>query len=83
MKHFTKADVNEYGHLYADRSELLIDEPAWMKAGLQQTATGYGKRLNSGLKIHYEGKLYRIYITQYSNAGTAWFTVRGNRILVN
>ena len=86
MKHFTETDVNKIGdfeRIYADRSELLYDPPKWMKLGLQETASGYGKRLNSGLKISFNGKLYRIYITIFSNAGTAWFVTKGRRIVVS
>lgn len=84
MKLFTSADIiqTDYARLYADRSELIVDLPEWMKRGLQETPSGYGKRLNSGLKINFNGKLYRIYITCFSNAGTAWFTSKGKRIIV-
>lgn len=87
MKEFTEADIVNNGagldRIAADRSELLYDPPDWMKAGLQETASGYGKRLNSGLKINYCGKLYRIYITCFSNCGTCWFTAKGRRIIVS
>ena len=87
MKEFTDADVlpsTVYdGWIQADRSELMYDPPEWMKRGLQETASGYGGRLNSGLKIHFNGKLYRIYVTIYSNAGTSWFTAKGKRYSVS
>lgn len=85
MKKFTEADVEMQGdfeRIYADRSEMVVDQPEWMKRGLQETSSGYGKRLNSGLKIHFKGKLYRVYITIFSNAGTSWFTTKGRRIIV-
>ena len=86
MKEFTEADCLQMGSspwIQADRSELVYDPPEWMKMGLQETRTGYGKRLNSGYKIHYNGKLYRIYVTIFSNAGTSWFTAKGKRIVVS
>lgn len=86
MKQFTEADVvktGEFERIYADRSELVYDPPEWMKRGLQETASGYGKRLNSGQKISFNGKLYRIYVTIFSNAGTCWFTTKGRRIIVS
>lgn len=76
---FTEADVvktGEFERIYADRSELVYDPPEW-------TASGYGKRLYSGLKISFNGKLYRIYVTIFSNAGTSWFMVKGRRIIVS
>jgi hypothetical protein len=87
VKQFTTADVvennNQFPRIYADSSELVDDPPLWMIAGRQETATGYGKKLNSGRKIHYNGKLYRIYVTIYSNASSAWFTALGRKIYVN
>lgn len=87
MKQFTDADVLPSsafdGWIQADRSEL-VDAPMWYhKQGLQQTASGYGRKLNSGLKIHFNGKLYRIYVTIFSNAGTSWFTAKGKRYSVS
>jgi hypothetical protein len=87
MKEFTTADVSPCsafdGHIYADTSELAYDPPEWMKRGLQETASGYGRKLNSGRKIHFNGRLYRVYVTCFSNAGTAWFTARGKRYSVS
>lgn len=86
MKKFTTEDVNrqfEFPRIYCDKSELVRDEPEWMKRGLQETASGYGNRLNSGLKIHFNGRLYRIYTTIWSNAGTSWFKVKGEKIIVD
>jgi hypothetical protein len=83
MKQFTTADVVREQYIYADRAELVEDRPAWMQRGLQQTATGYGARLNSGLKIHYNGRLYRLYVTIYSNNGTVWFVAKGRKIIVS
>lgn len=86
MKQFTEADVvkrGDYERIYADHSELVYDPPAWMSRGLQETASGYGSRLNSGLKINFNGKLYRVYVTIYSNAGTSWFVTKGRKIIVS
>jgi hypothetical protein len=80
---FTESDIVRDNYIDADRSELHYAPPEWMKRGLTETASGYGRRLNSGLKIDFEGRLYRIYITIFSNAGTAWFIVKGRRITVS
>lgn len=71
------------GWIQAMREELVYDPPDWMRRGLQETASGYGKRLNSGLKIHFEGRLRRIYVTIFSNSGTAWFNCKGKRYSVD
>lgn len=85
MKLFTEADVRDgqFPRILTVREELVYDPPEWMKRGLQQTASGYGKRLNTGLKINYCGKLYRIYATCFSNVASCWFTVRGRKIYVD
>lgn len=79
---FRLSDVDNR-RVYASRDELHYDPPQWLAKGLTQTQSGYGSKLNSGLKIYFEGKLRRVYITQYSNAGTAWFMFRGERIIVS
>jgi hypothetical protein len=89
FKNFTDADVEAHGaipgagSLYADRTELIHAPTAWQKQGLCQTASGYGAKLNSGYKISFNGKVYRIYVTCYGNAGSSWFKVRGRQIFVN
>ena len=49
----------------------------WQISGLRETASGYGKKLTSQWKVRFNGKLYRVYITSYSNSGTAWFKAGG------
>jgi hypothetical protein len=51
----------------------------WQKAGLQETATGYGSRLNSGFKVHYAGRMRRVYIVCHSNVGSMYVMVKGER----
>jgi hypothetical protein len=85
-KQFTEINVDARGQfprINADRADLVYDPPQWMNQGLTQTASGYGARLNSGYKIHYCGRVYRIYVTCYSNSGTSWFVARGRRIIVS
>lgn len=86
MRVFTENDVDkmgDYHRIFAEQSDLVEDRPEWMKRGLQETASGYGSRLNSGLKINFEGRLYRIYVTIYGNSGSSWFKVRGRKIFVD
>lgn len=86
MRNFTEADLQPWAGsvgLFASREELVDAQPNWMRQGLQETASGYGGRLNSGRKISFEGKLYRLYVTQYSNAGSVWFKVKGRKVFVN
>lgn len=86
MKEFTESDVvktGEFERIYADKSELVYDPPEWMKQGKLESKDGYGSKLNSGFKIHFNGKLRRIYVTIYGNAGTSWFMTKGRKIIVS
>lgn len=74
---------SDYPRIYCDREDLTYNPPDWMRRGLQQTRSGYGNKLNTGLSINFNGKLYRLYSTCYSNAGSVWFTVKGKRIYVS
>ena len=59
------------------------DDPLpWQVLGLSETATGYGARLTSSRKVFLAGRWRRVYITCYSNIGTAWVTVKGQRVIV-
>lgn len=84
MRLFTESDVHD-SRIYVDRyrSELIWNPPKWMERGFQETASGYGKRLNSGWMINFEGRKYRIYVTIYSNSGSSWFKSKGRKIYVD
>lgn len=86
MKKFTIKDTKPFaGHLgiFCDKEDLVSSPLEWQKMGLQETATGYGGKLTTTYKIHYDGKLYRLYCTCYSNNGSVWFIARGQMIFVN
>jgi hypothetical protein len=93
MKQFTESDIRKWKSsvdgsdmysLYITDTADLVDAPLdWQKRGLQQTASGYGSKLTSQYKIDFEGKLYRLYVTQFSNAGSTWFRVHGRKVFVN
>lgn len=86
MKKFTSADLSkvftEHKTISCLKSEL-IEKPMWYhKRGLSQTATGYGKKLNTGLMIHFENRLRRIYCHCFSNVGTCYILVKGETIII-
>ena len=89
MRQFTFKDVTQHGavadagSLFTITSELVHCPLWWQKQGLQQTASGYGKKLTSSYKIHFEGKLHRLYVTCYSNSGSHWFITKGKKIFVH
>jgi len=86
MKQFTDQDVVQSDHLnriLASCKELIDAPPEWMKRGKTETTSGYGSKLNSGFKISFNGKIYRIYTTIFSNSGTNWFVSKGRKIIVS
>ncbi len=60
----------------------IIDAPLWWHMqGLSQTTSGYGAKLNSGRIVRLpDGRTRRIYITQFSNAGSAWVILDKKRL---
>ena len=87
MKTFSNNDILDqdtpFPRIQAEISELISCPLSWQILGLQQTASGYGRKLVNSCKINFEGKLYRLYTTCFSNCGSTWFTVRGKKIFVN
>jgi hypothetical protein len=86
MRNFTDTDLQPWaGHfgLFVESSELVDAPLPWQLQGLSQTASGYGMRLTTSRKIQFNGRLYRLYCTQYSNAGSVWFVTKGRKVFVN
>ena len=44
----------------------------WQERGLTYTATGYGNRIPSRHLVRWQGRWRRVYVCQFSNAGTAY-----------
>jgi hypothetical protein len=83
---YTIADVRgPAGHRHIDApAETLEHSPLpWMARGLSETASGYGGHLTTTYKIHYCGRLYRVYCMCYSNSGTCYITVKGETIYID
>lgn len=56
----------------------------WQLAGRTWTATGYGAAIPSRrVAVLPDGTRRRVFVTQYSNSGTAWIKVRGVRVIVS
>ena len=82
MKLFTYADIVRDNRIYCELSDLIYSPTDWQRRGLQQTASGYGRKLTHPHKIHFNGRLYRLYTTIFSNVGSTWFITRGRKIFV-
>jgi hypothetical protein len=84
-RQFTGRDVVSHaghGGIFAGPDDLIESPLPWQTAGLSQTASGYGAKLTSTRKILFKGRAYRLYVTQYANAGSTWFVARGRKIFV-
>ncbi len=83
MKRFTSEHIvqRSLDYLYPSWPTDFVYRPlAWQRAGLQQTQSGYGFRLTTEYMLHYNGRLHRVYTTQYSNVGSSYILSKGGRI---
>ena len=66
-----------------DVEATLIDAPLWWHdQGLQKTATGYGRKIETRHKVNYLGRDRRVYCDVSSNAGSCYILVKGQKITV-
>lgn len=68
---------------YIPDSAYLIRCPLWwQKRGLRYTSSGFGAKIPSEFMAVLGTRKYRVYVTIYSNAGTAWIKVGGRKLVV-
>lgn len=60
----------------------VLDMLPWQKAGLILRATSYGRKIPTSKVLHLFGRRYRIYVDQFSNAGTAYIVYQGEKVIV-
>ena len=61
--------------------EDLVESPLnWQVLGLQETASGYGKKLTTRYKVKYQGRMRRVYAVCYSNVASYFIFVRGEKL---
>ena len=66
-----------------DIEATLIDAPLWRHdRGLQKTATGYGGKIETRHKVNYLGRDRRVYCDVFSNAGSCYIMIKGEKITV-
>jgi len=68
---------------YFEDNEIKEDPLWWQKKGLQQTSSGYGRKLTTSKKVLYNKKWYRVYCCIFSNSGTCYIVSKGKSINVN
>ena len=63
---------------------VIEDRPlAWQLKGLTWTASGYGSKIASSKILKFaDGRARRVYVTIYSNSGTAWIVYQGQKYVV-
>jgi hypothetical protein len=71
--------------IYAERLHFPVKarETAWGRFLPGQSLTGYGSKITTDYKVEYEGRLYRVYATCFSNAASHWILVKGEKIFVS
>lgn len=95
---YTQSSGHMYLHIRSFRTDGTSDclqtvkveyreSPLWWQLrGLQQTASGYGKRLATTRMVKFNGRWRRVYVCCFSNSGTAyigkWIVGRGAEITV-
>jgi hypothetical protein len=55
---------------------------SWQKQGLQYTSSGYGSKIPSSKQIFYANRWRRVYVTCFSNSGSTWVQVGGQKLRV-
>ena len=74
---------NLVGHLRgketSDTVAVKCDPLWWHDQGLQQTATGYGKKLTTPYKAFFLNRWYRVYATCCGNVASHWIVARGEK----
>jgi len=58
-------------------SQLVYKPLWWHERGLQQTASGYGRKLTTPYKVEHNGRLYRVYCVCFSNSGSLYILPGG------
>ena len=69
---------------YKETDSHLVYSPLWWhERGLQQTASGYGRKLTTPYKVEHNGRLYRVYCVCFSNAGSLYILPGGERLYLD
>ena len=69
---------------YKETESQLIYSPLWWhERGLQQTASGYGRKLTTPYKVEHNGRLYRVYCICFSNSGSLYILPGGKPLYLS
>jgi hypothetical protein len=64
---------------------VTIEQLWWQNQGLQQTATGYGRKLTTEYMLHLPDskRPYRVYAVCFSNCASFYILRRGERLFLH
>ena len=64
---------------------VTIEQLWWQKQGLQQTATGYGRKLTTEYMLHLPDskQSYRVYAICFSNVASFYILRKGERLFLH
>jgi hypothetical protein len=77
--HFRASNAGPFQTVSVPVREKLL---WWQARGLQYTSSGYGSRIPSRYLVQWAGRWRRVYVTQWSNAGSAWVRIGGEKVSV-
>jgi len=70
------------GNFLTERVEYKEKLLPYQQTGLMYTASGYGKKIPTSYMIKYNNRWHRVYSCIFSNSGTNYIIVKGERITV-
>lgn len=83
FKRFTDADIeanySDFPVIHAEPEDLM-DAP--MRKQQQQHPSGFGPQVGPGLKICFNGRLYRLHVWDHGDHSSVWFKANKRRIFL-
>lgn len=82
-------EMSQVQYLKKDSGECYYNEDLiycpleWQKKGLCETASGYGKKITTQYKIRHQNKMRRVYCHIFSNCGSLYVLIKGQRFYIN
>jgi hypothetical protein len=77
-----KRETRIVGYIDSHKAEFKDAPLWWHEEGRQYSASGYGRKIPTARKVKHGGKWRRVYVCQYSNAGTAYIVQGRDWIVV-
>ena len=72
-----------FKRIRVEDSDLFYKPLTWQTQGLTYTASGYGSKIPTSKMIKYNNRMYRVYCHIYSNVGTCYVVIKGERVVID